>query len=495
MKRFKTYILSVVLFAVTSCTSFLNVDSIGKATIESFFEDMTGLEAAGVGLHRELAEFYDSQFLHYPELAGDMVNVVALNADDNLLNMHNFATRSEDNAACTRLIWVNGYSVITNANNILYYGEKLYAKYDHPQEKAQIDKNFGYAYFARALVTFDLCLVYGQPYDFTPEASHLGVPAVTTVHGFDDIIARNSVGECYSQVISDLEKARELLGPGSSDIYYASGLAAEALLARVYLHKGDYANAEKYSKSVMDQVPLSPRSEYLDMYRQAYKTPGAESILRMNMYDVTSSMRSKCDPTANQKILPNDALVEMFSEDDIRLQLMTYVGESCEESQYAGKSFRACTKYCPLKSIVDERERRSDPFVLRCSEMYLIHAEALASGEKHDLKGAIDDVKTLQARARGISVEDITISYTDQKTVENIISAERIRELNFEGHRLFDITRRGENLVRPSCTTSNIKTINYPDYRFVLPICQMEMESNENMVQNPGYTGYVPESE
>ncbi|MBP9986474.1 MAG: hypothetical protein KBT44_00930 [Bacteroidales bacterium] len=45
------------------CTSFLNVESIGKSTIETFFQDVTGLQAAGVGLHRELLEFYDDDFL------------------------------------------------------------------------------------------------------------------------------------------------------------------------------------------------------------------------------------------------------------------------------------------------------------------------------------------------------------------------------------------------------------------------------------------------
>lgn len=493
MKKIHTYIAAAILLMATSCTSFLNVESIGKSTIDSFFDDLSGLKAAGVGLHRELAEFYDGEFLFYPDLAGDMVNIVTLNANEALYKVQNFSTRSEDNDAYTRLIWKSGYEVITNANNILYYGEKLYDKYPHEAEKIVIDQNFGYAYFIRGLVTFELCQVYGQPYMFTADASHLGVPAVTTVHGFDDVIARNTVAECYDQAIADMEKAYELLGPGTNDIYYASGLAAEAILARIYLHKGDYENAEKYARSVMDQVELSPRSEYVDMYRQAYKVAGKESIMRMNMYDVTSSMRNKCDPTTSQKMVPNDALVAMFSENDIRLQLMTYVGEPSEEEQYAGKSFRACTKYCPLKSISDERERRSDPFVVRVSEMYLIHAEALACGAKHDLAGAVADIKALQARALGVEPSAVAISYTDQKSVEKLISDERIRELNFEGHRLFDITRRGEDLVRPACSNASVKTIKYPDYRFVLPICQIEMEANENMVQNPGYTGYAGE--
>jgi hypothetical protein len=56
-----------------------------------------------------------------------------------------------------------------------------------------------------------------------------------------------------------------------------------------------------------------------------------------------------------------------------------------------------------------------------------------------------------------------------------------------EGHRLFDITRLGHNLERGATTTSLVQSITWPDYRFALPICQTEMDTNEAMKQNDGY--------
>ena len=70
-----------------------------------------------------------------------------------------------------------------------------------------------------------------------------------------------------------------------------------------------------------------------------------------------------------------------------------------------------------------------------------------------------------------------------------LIEKERMRKLCFEGHRLTDITRRHQNLVRDASTTAKTTRIDYPDYRFVLPICQLEMDSNGAMKQNPGYVG------
>ena len=70
-----------------------------------------------------------------------------------------------------------------------------------------------------------------------------------------------------------------------------------------------------------------------------------------------------------------------------------------------------------------------------------------------------------------------------------LIERERMRELCFEGHRLLDIARRHQNLERDESASATTKKLVYPDYRFVLPICQLEMDSNPAMKQNPGYVG------
>jgi hypothetical protein len=67
------------------------------------------------------------------------------------------------------------------------------------------------------------------------------------------------------------------------------------------------------------------------------------------------------------------------------------------------------------------------------------------------------------------------------------IKLERQRELCFEGHRFFDLARWGDDVVRSASTNSSMKTLNYPDYRYVLPIPQVEMDANEAMEQNEGY--------
>lgn len=485
MKRLLTISTIALGLTLSSCTSFLNVDTLGKSTIEGFFGDVDGLKAAGVGLHRTLLNFYDGQYLRVGDIAGDFTNLVLVNANVGLQKLSDFENLPEDNSYTPYSLWKNGYTLCTNSNNILHYGERLLKEF--PAQEALIKKHFGYAYFCRALAIFDLCNVYAMPYNYTSDASHLGVVAIDYLPSFDDVIKRHTVKECYDRILNDLHDAIDCFGEEEGfDPYYVSSLACKALLARVYLYMGDYKNAAEYSAEVMKKVPLVEREKYVDMYRRAQDVKG-EAILRMNSYDAGKSMSSLCSPISSQDIEPTKEFMASFSSDDVRKELFTYVAEEEDGDAYAGNVYTAVCKYLPYKFCENTQEnRRSDPFVLRVSEMYLIHAEALCLGGG-SLTEAADDIKALRARATGKTVSQITLKYSGQDELDQIIQEERMKELCFEGHRFFDLKRRGEDIVRPASTTSTLKRLKYPDYRYALPICQMEMQANEHMEQNEGY--------
>ena len=163
------------------------------------------------------------------------------------------------------------------------------------------------------------------------------------------------------------------------------------------------------------------------------------------------------------------------------------MGEKEDGDEYVGKVYTAICKYLPIKAGESKKEnRRCDHIVLRVSEMYLIHAEALClSGG--DLNAAADDVKALRARALGKNPSEIVLNYSGADGLDKLIQDERNKELCFEGHRFFDLKRRGEDIVRPATTSSTLTKLEYPDYRYALPIAQLEMQSNDSMIQNRGY--------
>lgn len=471
--------------SMTGCTSFLNVETLGRSTIDGFFADLDGLNAAGLGLHRLICEMYDDDYIRIGELAGDNMYLYRVNASQALQLVYDFESTPADNSGYPYYFWKHAYEVCTNANNILFYGEKLFKEY--PEHAAEINKHFGYAYFARALSIFNLCNVYAMPYDYTPDASHLGVVAISFVPGFDTELPRNTIKDCYDLVITDLGKAIEYLGDANADNNtYISALACKALLARVYLYMKDYDKAASYAKEVMDRVPLTPRSDYVNMFRKAQSYPG-EGIFRVNTYDAGSGMRSMCTPLNAQDCGPDATFVSTFSGDDIRKELFNYVGEKEDGDEFVGKTYSAICKYLPIKAGESKEEnRRCDFFILRVSEMYLIHAEALCLGGG-DLNAAADDIKALRARALGKNPSEINLTYSSADALDKIIQEERNKELCFEGHRFFDLKRRHEDIVRPATTSSTLQKLIYPDYRYVLPIAQMEMQTNDSMVQNDGY--------
>lgn len=78
------------MLATVSCTGFLNVDNLGKSTIESFFSDIDGMKAAGVGLHKTILDFYDDSYLRFGDIGGDTQNASRVTSDEALLRLYDF---------------------------------------------------------------------------------------------------------------------------------------------------------------------------------------------------------------------------------------------------------------------------------------------------------------------------------------------------------------------------------------------------------------------
>ncbi len=486
--------------------ALLHVDPIGKATVASFLGTVEGYKAAGEGLHYRLYQLYDKDYVRYAEIMGDLLKIT-VDANEGDYLAFNYQLEAEHVATYPRNIWTEGWSAITETNNLIYYGPELRRSCTLDVDKAVVDRAMAYAYFGRALAHMALCNCYGQPYNFTESHDHLGVPVVDFIPKYTDVLGRKNVSEVYAKIIEDIEAAMKIFqdiansygAEGENyaqmnsikDCYHISYIACEALLARVYLYMEDWTKAAEYADRVMKKVELSPREEYVKMFRESQDNPGKEAIFRLSGFDKTPSTGNLYDPTRTPSFVPVPALSNRFDSSDIRKELLTYVGEPTEPEMYAGKSFPAVCKFLYRKSISAEEKHCNDHFVLRCSEMYLIHAEACA--RNGDITPAVNDLKALIGRATGVAPSAVTISASTKEQVLSLVAEERVKELCFEGHRLFDITRRKENLVRSNgCgAQSDALVIKYPDFRFVLPIDRMELQSNPNMQQNPGYQEYT----
>lgn len=466
MKLNIRYIFTILLggtMLLSSCDNFLEVDEKGKTTIPSFLSDPEGLRAGLVGTYNALYDYYDSEFMKYPDVAGNMASMQVLTSGADMLEQYNYTSDPSIETGAVAYIWRKIYVAQANANNIIRYAPEVERSYPAYADKVRNIR--GQALLIRAMCHFDQCRVYAQPYNYTSDASHLGVPVLLVTPGPDDNVSRKTVKEVYAQVLADLDEASQLLTDAVATNYrYASLQAVHAMYARVYLYMEDWENALKYAKLTIGTQQLPDANQYLSMYTDL-STQG-EAIFRLSGNDINGRLKTFYESNC----LPADTLLSLYDAADIRLQLLKQ-----------GATVK-CVKY-HATSVPDNQDRRDDPFVFRLSEAYLTAAEAAYHlGNDAEARQYVGEVLS---RAVGTTIAtNVLNSYTSADLLK-LIQLERTKELCFEGHQLFDLTRWKQNLVREKATNSTMKFLAYPSDYFVLPIPEAELESNVNMKPNP----------
>jgi len=471
MKKLRFLLIIILLSSGSlffSCNKFLEVETLGKTTFPNLFTDVDGFRTALSGTYGLLYNFYSSEFYFYPDVAGNMMNLTTTTVGDLMVSQFNYTSDPEEETGAVGYIWRKGLEVLANTNNIIEYYPEASAKF--PNSKSELDNILGQALFIRAICHFDLCRSYAQPYNFTSDASHLGVPILLKLPSIEENPKRASVKEVYNQVITDLKKAISLL----SDIdnkYLVTKKAAQALLARVFLYAENWDEAISYSTEVINNSNLSKGNDYLAMYNGMIA--GTEAIFRLNG-TLKQKTLGNFYTTNSPKTYASDSLIGLFKDaNDIRLQL--FIKDNLSKGY--------CTKKYKIDVSYTANTERYDPIVLRASEMYLIRSEAYL--KKNNINNALSDLKIIIGRALNKDSNEVIVSYSNENDLFKRIREERNKEFCFEGHCLFDITRYKEDLVRSSTSTSRIKFLKYPNDYFVLPIPQSELNTNINMVGNP----------
>lgn len=471
MKRRLYILLIIVLPGLISCKKYFEVDNSDRQTIPQTFSTIEGFRASINGSYSKMYNYYLNSFYLYPEVAGNMVDIIKTGVGM-MREQHDFLSDPEEEVGAVGYIWRYALETIANTNNILEYAPAFIEK--NPANKAEAELIQAQALFVRALSHFDLCRVYAQPYHYTPDASHLGVPVVLTNPAPEDPVARQTVKTVYTQVIKDLKEAERLLGTTAfANPYIASKKAVQALLARVYLYAEDWDNAITYSTEVINNSVLAYKDEYKAMFNNL--VPGAEAIFRLSGQDKTDKRLGRVYAVGDPTYIPADTLMKLFNDPtDIRLNLFQV--NPANPAKYRTRKWSITVSYPP-------NNERYDPMVLRTSEMYLIRAESYAA--KNRLSDCAADLKIIIARGLDKQPADIVLPEDDKNFLQQKIAEERAKEFCFEGHNFFDIVRTRKNLIRGTTTTSIVKNMAYPSDYFVLPIPQSEIDANPAMKGNP----------
>jgi hypothetical protein len=360
----------------------------------------------------------------------------------------------------------------------------------------------GEAYFLRAHYYFILAQLFG------------GVPVLTKPHDASEStdVARNTLDETYTQIISDCKNAINLLPAKSS--YDSNNLgrvckdAAYTMLAKVYLVLAP--TNKNYYQNVVDLCDSVTALGY-DLNKCTYENNfgikaqnGAESIFEVQYtgdtnYDFwgsecQSSWLSTFMGPRNSGMVagaygwnqPTQEFVDSYESGDSRKDV-TILYDGCPK--FDGMSYSSSysnTGYNVRKFLVtkeDSKETNTNPshfVVYRYADVLLMKAEAL--NEMGSTSKAYAPLNIVRKRA-GLS----DIASQDQTTLRETIIHERRIELAFEGQRWFDLIRIGTNGEYAISFLKSIGKTNINKNRLLLPIPQTEMDSNNLMTQNPGY--------
>lgn len=451
------YISIIILFtaiAFTSCKKILDVVSPNDVADEDVFKNAAGLRNARIGMYATLEDqnYYGA---NYPLIAECYTDNGTTGGYD-VIDLNDIASRTvQPSNIYVENMYIAIYNTIYTANKIINNVDKIN---DDADEKSNIT---GEAYFVRALANFDLLRMFGEHWNKT---SQYGISIVTTADAPKTPVARSTVGESYQQIITDLNTAITDLNTDNGK-QYVSAAAAKALLARAYLYYGDKANAAKFATDVINDAnyELLGAADFPQVYT---KKLTSESVFELvfdlqhpSFYNTETYLRD--DALRSDVIfLANGNLNDFFQgrPDDARSALVDF--DNVDVSiQPDGRT----------QKYRGESTKDNSAYVIRLAEMYLIRAEA-----KGRTQGLADLNKLRNARGmEALTAGDVS---TDAKFI-NAVLDERRAELNFEGHRLFDLARTGK-----------VTTVLGEGVQPIMPIPQREIAATNGVVaQNPGY--------
>ncbi|MBL7744952.1 MAG: RagB/SusD family nutrient uptake outer membrane protein [Chitinophagaceae bacterium] len=341
----------------------------------------------------------------------------------------------------------------------------------------------GEALFMRAFSHFELYKYYCGNYDPNGLAMpYMEASSITPV-------ARIKMGLYFQKLIADVSEAKNLLPNNLTDIRRATKLAASALQARIALYMKDWANAITYTTEYINGVPLASIATFPGIWTDANSNELAFKLERTASVGgrIGSLFRNTGSPGPPVVIgtvvwKPSDKLYNSYDQvNDVRFA--SYIKNEPLLTA-GGRDPRIIQKYTG-SGYGTTNENVAHAKVFRTGEMYLIRAEAYA--EQNNLASATADINAL--RAARINGYVAIGTYASKDAAITDILLERFKELAFEGHRFWDLKRRGLPVQRlaSDAPTTTATTLPANDFRFLLPIPNVELQANPLLEQNPGY--------
>lgn len=455
------FILCTV-FCLSSCESFLDLSPDSQPNANDFYKTESDFNGAVIACYQTLRS--------YPTMVLDVLEY----RSDNMF-MPSFTSGSQDKYEINHFqdnktnsliadIWKNSYSAISRCNVVV---DRIQGAGINADKKNQFEAE---ARFIRAFHYFNLVRLFGK------------VPLV--IHEITDEEAlktpREDINKVYDQIITDLNFALQLPGDyDDSDLGRVTAKAAEALLAKVYLTNGKYAEAKVRLSNIV------ANSEY-DLLPDIKDVFDVNNEMNKEILFAVKYSKSLVDGGHGMWLSLSDVtlahfssvLKEAYNTDDKRAELIQYK--------------KSGSTYLPVKFYdtqdASTNQVGNDFIILRYSDVLLMYAEVLNElNFNTDITSKESGFYYLnKVRSRAGMPVLTSVEVSSQEEFEKAVLHERYLEFPLEGNRWFDLVRTGA--VKEAIKSAY--DIDVPDFRLIFPIPSAEVEKVNNpdiLPQNPEY--------
>ncbi len=480
-----------------SCNDAIEIDQPGRLDAEAAFSSVNDLQAGLFGVY----DNYDiSTDIAFQSIFTDELSIGFDNGGQGLAD-YGFVLNAGSTAPFT--FWTDGYQQLNAATRLIEAAENLDP--DLIAEDPELyDQVLGEAYALRAWGHFILLSYFSTDYTDDSALSVINLDFVPTI---DQQLLRNTNGETFELIQSDLSRANGLVSDDTSNRTRINKDFITALRARIAAYRENYALAATLSQQLISKYPLANRAEYEAMFLDESDGEVIFKLERTNNdnYDGQGATGSPAaGGWAGARFAFVDAtlagspyfemgrsLFNIIDPNDVRYEVnvapSSIIDPDYEENQDPATDIIVIQKYPGSEG----QPLMNDLKIFRASEMYLIRAEAaVAQGNLDVAAGLIKEIRDAR-----FGEATTAPSFSSQTQAYAAILDERRVELAFEGHRYFDLKRLGVRanqgvLKDPiDCAFNGACTLSADDFRFTLPLPIVEFNANPGLreQQNPGY--------
>lgn len=491
MKKIKNIFLAIgSLLLVSSCSDALDIVQPGEIYRADAFKTVTDLRNY---LNGDIySRVNNTEEIGFTTVFTDEVGIGPSNGgQDKELHRFQLNANSDEPAG----LWSTHYTVINRVNRLLDFANLVVVT--TPADIAAKNAVLAEARALRAYSYIQLVSFFSVD-PSNPNA--LGVILSTTPDRYDLFIDRPRVSNqlIYDLIESDFLFAETNLASTATVYTRVTQKFIAAARARMYLYRKDYVKAKQYA--TLATGALSTPNTYNSMWGDAAQgecifaaarpSGGTWSNIASTWYfNITSA-------TGGAFLDMGRNLFNLYSQFPNDVRTAIWIDASAQiNPNYAADINYVANDVLPINKYPGKAAQplRNDLKIFRNSEMVLILAECEVASS--NLTAAATLVRSIRtARAFAAPAPALPVYATAQAAWADIL-LERRKELAFEGHRYLDIKRLAALAGNQGITRDNTDddipnqplTLALSDYRFTLPIPQLEIAGNVGIQQNPGY--------